>query len=404
MGRGDICTLACAATALLDPSGARAHGPDSNLPYIDDMRRQTGGMSARALRPTRTFVSLTGPAGNLGDALIRRATLDWMRGTSDQLVIYTGAAPDVWLRQLGVPANAVVLRSKRSVPRWLWLLATAPSRPVLAFEAGEIPLGRGNVLRELVFLAETVIVRLKRGVVVRPPRGIRGATKPAVWLHARAARLSQIALWRDATSAALVGGTGLAPDIGFAAGIRPGAAWHDRDELIVSLRGTRPHPGDEWIAAVRALATAEGLRIRTVVQVREDEARSRELADQLGGEYDPWGDTDPVAQEQLLRERYDGARLVISDRMHVLVLAALSGAAPAEAVPAPTAKISDAFEAVGLTGITLDTSTADPGAITAFLSTQLTRAAEVRARVADAAHRLADIEAGVRRVIRQART
>ncbi|MDF2562135.1 MAG: hypothetical protein K0R99_3581, partial [Microbacterium sp.] len=74
----------------------------------------------RAPRPTRTFVSLTGPAGNLGDALIRRGTLDWARGTSGELVVYTGAAPDVWLEQLGVPADAVVLRSKRSVASWLW--------------------------------------------------------------------------------------------------------------------------------------------------------------------------------------------------------------------------------------------------------------------------------------------
>src|SRR5690606_39506561 len=99
-------------------------------------------------------------------------------------------------------ADAIVLRSKRSVPRWLWLLASAPARPVLVFEAGEVPLDRGNALRELVFLAETMIVRLKRGVVVRPPRGIRAPTFPSSRLHALAARLSQVALWRDAVSAA----------------------------------------------------------------------------------------------------------------------------------------------------------------------------------------------------------
>ncbi|MFT4230672.1 MAG: hypothetical protein QM602_10320, partial [Microbacterium sp.] len=138
-------------------------------------------------RPTRTFVSLTGPAGNLGDALIRRGTLDWARGTSDELVVYVGDAPDAWLRQLGIPPEAVTLRSKRSVPRWLWLLASAPSRPVLVFEAGEVPLDRGNLLRELVFFAETAVVRLKGGVVVRPPRGIRAAAGAPLRVHARAA-------------------------------------------------------------------------------------------------------------------------------------------------------------------------------------------------------------------------
>jgi len=357
----------------------------------------------RVRQPTCTFASLTGPAGNIGDALIRRGTLDWARETSEELVVYTGAAPDVWLQQLGVPAGAVVLRSKRSVPRWLWMLVTAPARPVLVFEAGEVPLHRGNIVRELVFLAETWIVRLKRGVVVRPPRGIRAPTRPAAWLHARAARLSQIALWRDDVSAKIAGGGRVAPDIGFAAGVRRGAAWQERNELIVSLRGTRPHPDDTWVAAVRATAAAEGLRIRTVVQVREDEERAQELAVALGGEFEPWGERDPLAQEALLRERYDGARLVLSDRMHVLVLAALSGAVPVELVPHPTHKIKEAFAVAGLRGISLDASASDRGEMQRFLQAQLSRTDEVLECMRDAERRLADIEAEVRATIKAAR-
>ena len=355
----------------------------------------------RRPRPTRTFVSLTGPAGNLGDALIRRGTLDWARNTSDELIAYVGAAPDEWLRQLGIPDNAIVLRDKSSVPRWLWMLLTARHRPVLVFEAGEVPLDRGNVLRELVFLAETLVVRLKRGVVVRPPRGIRAPTNPALWIHAGAARLSQVALWRDATSASLAGGRRIAPDIGFAAGIREGRV--HRDELIVSLRGARPHPDAAWVEAVRRTTAAEGLSIRTVVQVREDQARARELADALGGVFDPWGDTDAVTQEERLRQQYEGARLVISDRMHVLVLAALSGAVPVELVPRPTNKISAAFATIGLTGVSLDAAEHDAHGMQEFLSSQLTRADEVRDRVAEADRQLRDVEAEVRATIEAAR-
>ncbi|WP_242086153.1 hypothetical protein [Microbacterium lacticum] len=354
-------------------------------------------------RPTRTLVSLTGPAGNLGDALIRRGGLEWALDTSDELVAYVGDAPDVWLRQLGVPTGTRVLRSKRSVARWLWLLATAPRHPVLVFEAGEVPLDRGNVLREVVFLAETLIVRLKRGVVVRPTRGIRAPTNPALWLHARAARLSQIALWRDAASAALAGGGRVVPDIGFGAGVRPGLPACERDELIVSLRGARALPDDAWFAAVRDAAASAGLRIRTVVQVREDETRARELADALGGVFEPWGDTDPVVQEDALRARYDRARLVVSDRMHVLVLAALSGAVPAELVPHPTGKITAAFESIGLRGLSLDAADGDAEAMREFLVGQLGRADEVRGRVAQAADELASVEAEVRATIRAAR-
>ncbi|MBD3943931.1 polysaccharide pyruvyl transferase family protein [Microbacterium sp. NEAU-LLC] len=367
------------------------------------MRSGEHGTGRRRPRPTRTFVSLTGPAGNLGDALIRRGTLDWARGTSDELVAYVGGAPDVWLRQLGVPTGTRVLRSKRSVARWLWMLATAPGRPVLVFEAGEVPLDRGNGVRELVFLAETLLVRLKRGVVVRPPRAVRAPTQPSLWLHSTAARASQFALWRDDTSRATTGGSQLAPDIGFAAGQRAGLPDGERDELIVSLRGKRPLPAVEWADALTDFAAANGLRIRTVVQVREDEERARELAQMLGGEFDPWGERDAVAQEALVRERYDHARLVISDRLHVLILAALSGAVPAEVVADPTRKITDSFATIGLAGVSADAASLSPDEITAFLTKQLTRADEVRAAVATAYARLAETEADIRTAIEAAR-
>ncbi|MCD2498726.1 hypothetical protein [Microbacterium nymphoidis] len=360
-------------------------------------------MSSSRRRPTRTFVSLTGPAGNIGDALIRRETLEWARGTSDELVAYVGEAPDVWLHQLGVPTGTIVLRTKRSVPRWLWLLATAPRRPVLVLEAGEVPLDRGNGLRELVFLAETVIVRLKRGVVVRPPRGIRAPSNPALWLHALAARWSQVALWRDEKSAALVGGAQVVPDVGFAAGVRAGSDEEAREELIISLRGARPMPSAAWIEAVRAFARTEGLRIRTVVQVREDEQRSRELADALGGEFEPWGDIDAVTQERNLRARYDDAPMVISDRMHVLVLAALSGAVPVELVPTPTGKIAAAFDVIGLHGVSHDSRDADVNALTQVLVTQRGRRDEVIAAVSAAADKIAHLESRMRETVRRAR-
>jgi len=353
---------------------------------------------------TRTFVSLTGPAGNIGDALIRRATFGWARGTSDEVVAYVGEAPDVWLRQLGLTSGTRVLRSKRSVAKWLWLIVTAPRHPVLIFEAGEIPLDRGNGVRELVFLAETLIVRAKGGVVVRPPRGIRAPSQPSLGLHRLGARLSQVALWRDASSHALARGGELAPDIGFGAGIRAGGASSERDEIIVSLRGARPFPGPAWVTALRSLADEEGLTIRTVVQVREDEDRARELADALGGTVDPWGEADPVEQEVRLRARYDNARLVVSDRMHVLVLAALSGASPVEAVPAPTGKIAGAFRAIGYDHLTIDSATAGAATLTDFLRAQLQRSDELRERIAIAETSLVAVEERVRATIEAART
>lgn len=348
-------------------------------------------------------MSLTGPAGNIGDALIRRETLGWASGTSDQLVAYVGEAPDDWLRQLDLPADAIVLRSKKSVPRWLRLLLFAPRRPVLVFEAGEIPLDRGNEIRELVFLAETIIVRLKGGVVIRPPRGIRAPSEPALAIHRAAARRSQVTLWRDESTLAVARCGTLAPDIGFSAGIRPGLPWAERSELLVSLRGARALPDAAWVDAVREAADLAGLSIRTVVQVREDESRARELARLLGGEFERWGDTDPVLQEERLRQRYDAAKIVVSDRMHVLVLAALSGAIPVELVPAPTEKISKAFAAIGVHDLSVDSSASDPTRMREALLPTPERAAEVSERVRLAAAALDDVQQQIRDGVRRVR-
>lgn len=359
--------------------------------------------SSHTAPATTTFVSLTGPAGNIGDALIRRETLNWALGTSGDLVAYVGDAPDVWLDQLGMPGDATVLRTKQSLPRWFWMMLTAPRRPVLIFEAGEIPLDRGNAVREVVFLLETLIVRIKGGVVVRPPRGIRAPSWPAIAIHRVAARASQVTLWRDAATLRVAKTGRLVPDIGFAAGRRPGLPWSERSELLVSLRGTRAMPSDAWVQTVREFAERSHLKIRTVVQVREDEDRARELATALGGVFEAWGETDSVTQERLLRERYDGAQMVVSDRMHVLVLAALSGAIPVELVPTPTAKISHAFATVGYSELSLDAIAASPESMRAFLHAQHGRTADLEDRITAAEQRLTSLATDIRSAIHRVR-
>jgi hypothetical protein len=89
--------------------------------------------------------------------------------------------------------------------------------------------------------------------------------------------------------------------------------------------------------------------------------------------------------------------------MHVLVLAALSGAVPVELVPTPTGKISAAFATIGIHGIALDASEATAEAMQQFLREQVTRAAEVREQVNAADRHLSAVEADVRATIRAAR-
>jgi len=139
------------------------------------------------------------------------------------------------------------------------------------------------------------------------------------------------------------------------------------------------------------------------VQVREDESRARELASVLGGTFEPWGDQDPVVQEARLRERYATARLVISDRMHVLLLAAVDGAALAELVPSPTDKISHAFATVGIHEITLDAEGVESATMQNFLAAQLDRVTAHGVLLEGARGRLVEVERQMRETIRAVR-
>jgi hypothetical protein len=94
---------------------------------------------------------------------------------------------------------------------------------------------------------------------------------------------------------------------------------------------------------------------------------------------------------------------VISDRMHVLVLAALCGALPVELVPRPTAKISAAFATIGVTDITLDATAGGADELRAFLTAQLERADEMSDAVDAASARLGEIETVIRDAVRKAR-
>src|SRR5699024_7030879 len=122
-----------------------------------------------------------------------------------------------------------------------------------------------------------------------------------------------------------------------------------RGSLGVSLRADRPYPSPAWIRAVRDAGERLGLEIVTVAQVRRDDERAHRLASELGGRavgFPPA--TTHVAQEKILRDEYAGMRAVVSDRLHVLLLALTEGAVPLGWTEAATDKLERHLDAVGM--------------------------------------------------------
>ncbi|MFB2580908.1 polysaccharide pyruvyl transferase family protein [Herbiconiux sp. P15] len=337
----------------------------------------------------KLFIVLTGVSGNLGDAVIRRRILSWVRGTGE-VHAYLGRTTPGWVEQIGLTEDEHAYDAG-SRKRWLKELVFGRGPRAWIFDPGEVPLGRAHLKSELVFLAIAVLVRLRGGKIIRPPRAIGEYDRVVGLLYRWSARLSQEVLWRDEASLALMKVGKLVPDTAFSEPRVQGLPFAERKTIIVSLRGKRPYPTPAWFEAVRTFADETGFRVNVVSQVDEDEVRSAEVAAELGdavADYLPWGERSDAEQEKYVRDLYESTALVISDRLHVLILAAQAGAIPTEAVISPKPKVEQHFLVAGYPGPTLDTAQATAPQIVAFLHQQLGRSAELDAALASAAARL----------------
>ncbi|MEX5263372.1 hypothetical protein RF640_04980 [Kocuria sp. CPCC 205231] len=342
---------------------------------------------------TRVFVTLTGDYPNIGDALIRRRSLAWARLCGESVSAFVGRAPDMWCQQIGLTAEDDIYR-QANIKSWILAMLKAQRGFILVLEPGEVDLRLNQYKWETMVLLFTLLTRVKGGRVIRPPRALSHASRLLTFWHKLGLRFSDVVLWRESESRVLVGRGEVVPDIAFSE-VPYGSESHPRTQLLVSLRGLRPRPSAAWEEAVRKFAHERGLFITCIAQVRQDEVRARELATALGGECIDFGNRNDLEQEELLRRAYSRGALVISDRLHVLILAALGGCLPCELVPKPSSKVSTHFQAAGITGLTCDAEDAPVAEMLGFLDTVHARRDEIVDGIMAAHRQLKYIEAQV---------
>lgn len=350
-------------------------------------------------RPVELFVVSTGVSGNLGDAVIRRRVLAWVEGLGTRHV-YVGRTTEGWLEQLQLdPADVLYRAADRR--RWLLKLMFGRGRRALVYDPGEVPLGRAHLKSEIVFFLMGVWLRLRGSVVVRPPRAVAHYERATGTFHRLACRTSNVVLWRDRPTVDRMRCGKLVPDTAFSEPAGPRSDL-DRNLLVISLRGPRPVPTEAWFEAVATFAAKESLQITVVSQVDEDVERSAEVAGRLaaaGATLLPWGDGSDLDREIELRATYARTAIVISDRLHVLLLAAQAGATPIEAVISPAPKVGTHFATAGIENITLDVAELDAPTIVAWLDRRAVgRSDEISASV-DAARAKLDDEVRIIRAL-----
>lgn len=318
----------------------------------------------------KIFVPLVGQHENIGDIVLRRELVEWL-SPEGELHVYVGASTDAYDRSLELPSDAVVYRS---VKAWGAALASAlrGSRDVAyVYKPGEIQLTIAGLKEHVGLLPLVVATRARGGVVVRVGAGSRNFdTFPTAVLRSTLG-LAHYTAWRDTRTARIMRRGEVMPDLGFGQIGRADGDKRERTRLTVTMRGDRDAPSSTWREAVRATADDLGLALTVVTQVERDEPLGAELAAEWDADYIAWTGRDHAEQEDAVRRVFDESALVVSDRLHALIVALTEGAAVSTVADGPTDKIQRHFDAAGVPIIAVDSAQATPD--------------EIRRRLADAA-------------------
>lgn len=294
-----------------------------------------------------TFITLRGQFDNVGDVILRRQLAGWFDGPC---IVYVGNAPAEFVDALELESKVVV----QSFWKFLRLIVTSPSGSSYVFKPGETQLSMAGMKENVGMLPMLVWLRARGGSVLRIGVGARGSSPLYSALCKPAIKVSHVNKWRDVHTVSVLGSGELMPDLAFAEGSRSDDWVRERTVIAISLRGDRPTPGRQWIAAVRRCADENNAKLIVVSQVRRDDERSSWLAGQLGVAAVLCNAKPSSVIERDLRELYKQCALVVSNRLHVLIAALTEGAPVSACVPGGSEKIAGHLSVVGLGHVAID--------------------------------------------------
>jgi hypothetical protein len=297
------------------------------------------------------FVWATGQDDNIGDVVLRRAEFDFLRELGS-LHLFLGPASPRFVEALRLgPWDQTYTEHEA----W-WSAYREQSRShrtLLVDKPGELQMNLSTLRRRATMIPTSRAARRKGGRLAHFGVGIRTWDARLGAPFRLAYRTADLLYWRDTASLERFRYGALMPDWAFAeAPLRNVDIGSERPSLVVSLRSDRPKPSPAWLSTVRQFADEQDLELAVVTQVGRDSARSVWLAEALHARRIDWLDTRSHAnQERVLREAYQRARIVLSDRLHVLIIGAIEGASPLCVTEWHEGKVGRHFEAIGLADV-----------------------------------------------------
>lgn len=290
------------------------------------------------------FVNPTGQRDNLGDSVLRRPYLAMLRQHGELHVLAADGTD--YTSALELEPVDIAYSSRR---RWLTaaMLAAVRGGAMFAINAGEIVTGKGYARRALWQVFLSTAMRARGGHVVALGVGVRDPEEAPAALRTLMRGVNLMS-WRDPASAQGSRTGTVNPDWAFTTGTAPDVpGLSDRPYLALSFRGDRPAPSAAWLDSVKEWARVRELEPLVVVQVRRDGDLGRMIAEHLRCEVVEWpGDRNHRDHEAVVRSYYRICALVVSDRIHSLILGLSEGAVPAAESTISTDKAARVFAPV----------------------------------------------------------
>jgi hypothetical protein len=290
------------------------------------------------------FASVLAQHENLGDVLLRRQMVQYL-GHHGRLHILGGSSPPDYVSCLNLPESAVIYASPG---RWLTELARAAAhkRAVMVYSPGPQRL----IDRPRILLSEgsrllvTSLLRASGAPVIRLGRSFEGQSALMTRLARRHTSLLSLSVTRDGRLKGHHNSHTL-PDIAVSAG-DPSPDFAG-DRLAVSLRFDRILDIPSFAKELSAVAEARGLQPTVVSQVTFDQERHDQLASLLGVSH-VGTETRTSLRIASVTNAYRGSALVLSNRLHALVMGLTHGAVPWLLDTGREQKVESAMQELGM--------------------------------------------------------
>ncbi|MDT9593564.1 polysaccharide pyruvyl transferase family protein [Nocardioides zeae] len=292
-----------------------------------------------------------GQYDNVGDAVLRRPLIDRLRRLGP-LHIFVGTRDDNYLRAFGLSDEDFLVRSSKA---WRSLMTSSlKSGPLFyAFNAGEIETTRTYAAKYARVLPLLLANRARGGSSVHTGFGVRA---PSPWLpiFRGAMRACDVVSWRDAFSAEALRIGDTVPDWAFCEGPEAVPVGTDnRRFLVVAPRRDGQELDERTLRGLAHHAEQSNLELVFAAQIERDGPVCARYAELVGARALVWESSDLLAQETRLRALYRDAAVVVSERLHALVIAATEGAVPVALSDAPSMKAERTMTAAGFEGFAI---------------------------------------------------